>query len=1165
MVAKLIAWALDSPVVVLLLVSALIVVGGYAFTHVNVEAYPDPAPAIIEIVAQYPGRSAEEIERQVTIPLEVALAGMPGLKYTRAKSMFGLAHIRNQFEYGIEYEAAKQQVINRLQGIELPDGVVPQISPASPIGEIMRYTLSNPRDADGHPIYTLNDLKSLQDWTLQREFRRVPRVAGVVSSGGEVKRYEVRPDPDRLKEYGITLDQLQDAVAKSNANVGGDYIVHGASIQVVRVIGLIGGGEDPMQTAMQMPTPAKAAEYLRAEEASRIQEIRSIVIASTNNVPIRVEHVVDGGPLRPGDPPAERGVIVNHHTRQGQLAIRRPVEKDQSEKDDLVDEGIAKEWEDAPDEVQGIILLRKGEQSIPALADVKAKIEELNETPGRLLPGVKIRVFYDRARLIDMTTETVHENLAVGLTLVTVILLMFLSNIRSALIVAINIPLALLFAFCVLYLRGKSANLLSIGAVDFGIIVDSSVIMVENIYRRLRAGENANLPLKNRILLASREVERSLFFSTIIMVCAMLPLFTMKGPEGQIFGPMADTYAFALGGALLLALTLSPVLCMLFFKHLKPSGDNFLVRWIRAGYLRQLKWALGHRYLVAGFFAVLVFGTVAVMPFMGREFMPELEEGNMIVRGTFPVNVSLEEAVKKSAIARRIMTSFPEVRLATSQIGRPDDGTDPTGYFNAECFVPLLPPDEWPVIPELGRKRTKEELIHDMNQELSEKLVGINWDFSQMIRDNVLESLSGVKGENSVKIIGPDLEKLEDLAEQFSSVLSSVPGVVDPGIFHIRGQSNLAFRVDRDKCKLWNVSVDEIEDVVETAVGGKCFSQMIEGERSFDITLRWPKDLRRNEEEILDIPVDVIKNTITGPLASTQSTPISGGSTVLSSTGTSLSMPSVTGSTYNSTADTMSLVPRRRLRDLVTPQDEHGNPDPHGKFLRPGASIISREEGKRLIAVKFSVRGRDLASTVAEAQAKTAAMLKPPYKAVWSGEFQQMQEAEHRMVIVVVLSLVLIMVILYVAFKSLLDAMVVLVNVVAMSLGGIWTLFATGLHFNISAAVGFISILGVAVMNGLLMVSAFNQMRHNGEPLIDALMKGTERRIRPVTITASSAILGLLPAAFSTRIGAQSQRPLAIVVVGGMLMTLFFVNLVPVLYSFYGARDPVEGSGHLAE
>jgi len=1163
MVAKLIAWALDSPVVVLLLAVALLTVGGYAFTHVNVEAYPDPAPAIIEIVAQYPGRSAEEIERQVTIPLEVALAGMPGLKYTRSKSMFGLAHVRNQFEYGIEYEQAKQQVINRLQSINLPAGVVPQISPASPIGEIVRYTLTNPVDADGRPIYTLNDLKSLQDWTLQREFRRVPRVAGVVSSGGEVKRYEIQPDPDRLKEYGITLDQLQQAVAKSNANVGGDYIEHGASIQVVRVIGLIGGGEDPLQSAMQLPTATKAAAFLRAEEARRIQEIRSIVIASTNNVPIRVEHVVDGGPLRPDDALAERGVLVNHHTRQGQLAITRPV-IDQNGTD-LLDANGEKIWEDAPDEVQGIILLRKGEQSIPALTDVKAKIDELNSIPGYMLPGVKIRVFYDRAKLIGMTTETVHENLAVGMVLVTVILLMFLSNVRSALIVAINIPLALLFAFFVLFVRGKSANLLSIGAVDFGIIVDSSVIMVENIYRRLSAGENANLPLKDRILIASREVERSLFFSTIIMVFALLPLFTMKGPEGQIFGPMADTYAFALGGALLLALTLSPVLCLLLFKHLKPSKDNFLVRWIKAGYVGQLNWALRHRYIAVGFFAGLVSLTIAIMPFMGREFMPELEEGNMVVRGTFPVNVSLAEAVEKSKIARKIITSFPEVRLATSQIGRPDDGTDPTGYYNAECFVPLLPPSDWPKIPALGRPRSKEELIRDMNNLLSRDLIGINWDFSQMIRDNVLESLSGVKGENSVKIIGPELEELELLAEKLSGILSSVPGVVDPGVFHIRGQSNLAFRVDREKCKLWNVSVDKIEDVVETAVGGKCFSQMIEGERAFDITLRWPTELRQNEEQILDIPVDVVENTITGPVASTRSTPISGASTILSSTGTSLSMPNLTGSAFNSISDTMSLVPRRRLRDLVSPQDANGSPDPKGSFLQPGASLISREDGHRLIAVKFGVRGRDLASAVAEAQAKTASQLKPPYRAVWSGEFQQMQEAEHRMMVVVGVSLVLILVMLYLAFKSLLDAMVIFANVVAMSLGGIWMLLATGLHFNISAAVGFISILGVAVMNGLLMVSAFNQLRYNGTPLHEAIVKGTERLIRPVTMTALAAILGLLPAAFSTRIGSQSQRPLAIVVVGGMLMTLFFVNLVPVLYSFYGHREPVEGSGHLAE
>ncbi|MBI2826744.1 MAG: efflux RND transporter permease subunit [Planctomycetia bacterium] len=1161
MVAKLVRWALDSPVVVLLLAAALILVGGYAFLHVNVEAYPDPAPAIVEVVAQFPGASAEQVEQQVTIPLEVALAGIPGLKYTRSKSMFGLSHLRNQFEYGVDYEKARQQVINRLQSLDLPGGVTPQISPASPIGEIVRYTLTNPKDAQGHPIYTLSDLKALNDWTLQREFRRVRRVAGVVSSGGEVKRYEIHPDPDRLKEYGISLDQLQDAVAQSNANVGGDYILHGPSIQVVRGIGLIGGGDDPLQTAMRMKTPQEAAAYLRAEENRRIQEMRRVVIASTNNVPIRVEHVVDGGPVRTNDVLGRRGVVVGHHTRQGRLAITRPVQD--ADGKDVFDRNGQRTSADAEDEIQGIILLRKGEQSIPALKDVAAKIEELNK-PGRLLPGVKIDVFYDRERLIDVTTETVRENLAVGLILVTIILLMFLSNIRSALIVAINIPLALLFAFGVLFLRGKSANLLSIGAVDFGIIVDSSVIMVENIYRRLSTGANANLSLKDRILLASHEVERSLFYSTIIMVCALLPLFTMQGPEGQIFGPMADTYAFALGGALLLALTLSPVLCLILFQRLKSSGDNFLVRWIKSGYLRQLNWALEHRYLAVGFFAALVGITLAVLPLLGREFMPELEEGNMIVRGTFPVNVSLEEVVDKARIARHLMIQYPEIRLVTSQIGRPDDGTDPTGYYNVECFVPLYRRDQWPKHD--GRRRTKAELIRDMNDDLSRNLVGINWDFSQMIRDNVMESLSGVKGENSVKIFGPELDELERLAEQVTGVLSSVEGVSDPGVFHIRGQSNLAFMPDRDKCALWSVSAADIGDVIQTAVGGKPFSKMIEGERSFDITLRWPEGLRKNEEQILDIPVDVVKNNVTtGPVASLPSTTLSGASVGLSTIGSSQSMPSLTGSSFNATADNVNRVPRRRLRDLVTPIDAKGNPDPNGKFVRPGASMISREQGKRLIAVKFGVRGRDLASTVAEAQAKTASLLESPYEAVWSGEFQQMQEAEHRMVLVVSLALVLIMVMLYLAFHSLLDALVIFANVVAMSLGGIWTLLITGLNFNISAAVGFISILGVAVMNGLLMVSAYNQLRFQGVPLREAVVKGTEKLIRPVTMTALAAILGLLPAAFSTRIGSQSQRPLAIVVVGGMLMTLFFVNLVPVLYSFYGSREPVEGAGHLAE
>ncbi|HEX3724699.1 MAG TPA: efflux RND transporter permease subunit, partial [Pirellulales bacterium] len=533
-------------------------------------------------------------------------------------------------------------------------------------------------------MYTANDLKSLNDWTLVREFRRVQRIAGVVSSGLQVKRYEIQPDPDRLKEYGITLDQLQTAISQSNANVGGNYIVRGSSIEIVRGIGLIGGGEDPMTLAMAAATPEEAAAILRDEENRRIKEIRQIVITATNSVPIRVEHVVDGGPLGRGEAIGARGVIVGHQTRQGQLGIRRPVLDEEGE--EIVKADGEREFLDEPDKVQGIILLRKNEHSIPALRDVLAKVDELNTSPGRLLPGVKIEAFYNRARLIDVTTETVHENLILGMVLVTVILLMFLSNIRSALIVAINIPLALMFAFAVLFLRGKSANLLSIGAVDFGIIVDSSVIMVENIYRHISSGEHAGLSLRERILRSCREVERSLFFTTAIMVCAFLPLFTMKGPEGQIFGPMADTYAFALGGALILALTVAPVLCLLSFKNLRPARDNFFVRTLKQRYLRQLDQCLRYRWVTMGVMGGLVLLTMGLLPFLGREFMPELEEGNMIVRGTFPVNVSMEEAALVSSKARAIMWKFPEVMLCTSQIGRPDDGTDPTGYYNVECF-----------------------------------------------------------------------------------------------------------------------------------------------------------------------------------------------------------------------------------------------------------------------------------------------------------------------------------------------------------------------------------------------------------------------------------------------------------------------------------------------
>ncbi|HEV3003872.1 MAG TPA: efflux RND transporter permease subunit, partial [Pirellulales bacterium] len=579
MAYRLIQWALNNPLIVILLAIGLIVVGVHSFRNVNVEAYPDPAPAIIEVIAQYPGASAEEVERQVSIPLEVATSAMPMLKYTRTKSLFGLSHMRLQFEYGLDFYKARQEVINRLQFVDnLPPGLQPTLSPQSPTGEILRYTLGSPKDPMGHDIYTLNDLKALQDWVLERQFRRVPRIIDIVSSGGTVKRYEVRPDPEKLLQYGINLQQLQDAITDNNGNRGGNYLFEGDNMFNVRGIGLIGFGLDPTRApeVLDAKRPIDAAMYLREQEGLRMQRIRETVITAINNVPIRVDNLVEGGPLRYADDIGNQGVKVWRQPRLGKVSLSRP--KRDRNGHEMRDKHGKVAWENETDRVQGIVLLRKGEDSLPALRDLNEKIEELNGPEGPLLPGVQIEPYYDRTDLINVTTETVQENLLVGMVLVTLILLMFVSNVRSALIVAINIPMALLFAFSVLFLRGKSANLLSIGAVDFGIIVDSSVIMVENIYRHISSGEYADLPLKERILRACREVERSLFFTTAIMVCAFLPLFTMKGPEGQIFGPMADTYAFALGGALILALTVAPVLCVLLFRNLKPSEDNLMVR-----------------------------------------------------------------------------------------------------------------------------------------------------------------------------------------------------------------------------------------------------------------------------------------------------------------------------------------------------------------------------------------------------------------------------------------------------------------------------------------------------------------------------------------------------------------------------------------------------------
>ena len=1165
MIKSLIHWAVHSRLVVLLLAAGLMLFGIYSFHQVNVEAYPDPAPPIIEVIAQYPGYSAEEVERQVTIPLEVALSSMPGLQYTRSESLFELSHIRNQFNYGVDPLAARQEVINRLQFIQLPPGVTPQISPESPTGEILRYTLRNPKDASGKPIYSLNDLKSLEDYTLERLYRRLPRIIDVVSFGGTVKRYEIHPDPARLRRYGITLQQVKDAVSGSNANIGGQYIVSGETVQVVRGLGLLGQGRDPMDKAFALQDPVEARDVLRAEEEQRIREIRQVVLKSADNVPVLIDDVVEGGPLKPGQPVGEEGVVVGHQTRLGRVMVSQP-QKD-SQGNDAQDEHGHRQWDDDDDAIQAIVLLRKGEESLPALQDVGALTKELNENAGRILPGVKIEVLYDRRSLIHVTTDTVQENLLVGMVLVTAVLLMFLSSVRTALIVAINVPLALLFAFSMLFLRGKSANLLSIGAVDFGIIVDSSVIMVENIFRHLQSGLHADQPMRQRVIHASGEVQRSLLYSTAVMVCAFLPLFTMAGPEGQIFGPMADTYAFALAGAMLLALTLSPVLCTFLLKNVKSKGDNFLVHWLQVSYQRQLQRCIRHRWLTLAAFVGVLTATVCTLPFLGREFMPELEEGNLWIRGTCPLNSSLDETVRRATLSREIMKQYPEVETIIVQVGRPDDGTDATGFYNSEYFVTLKPQSQWPTPTGMSRHRTKPELVEAMSQELDRTLIGVDWSFSQNIRDNVMESLSGVKGENSIKIIGPDLAELERLGDKVLHAISGVDGMVDAGVFHIMGQSNLTFPPDRQRGARWGVSVADVNEAIGTPVGGKAFSQMIEGERSFDIALRFPERLRQDGAAILEIPVDISRNAVSSSAAPNTSPtlttgPASGPSTV----GSSNALPAATGSAGNALLNDPSQTPRRRLRDLVTPLGPDGRPDPNGSFVQPGASEIYREQGERLIAIKFGVRGRDLASVVEDAQNRTASLVQPPYRMVWSGEFLEMQQAEGRLLLVVPLAVAMVVVLLYLAFHSLVDVGLVLSSVLLLFCGGIWALFFTGTHFSISAAVGFISIFGVTVMNSLLLVSSIHRLRLNGLPMEEAILRGAANRLRPMMMIALAAILGLLPAALSTRIGAQSQQPLAIVVIGGMLTDLLLNRYAtPVLYSVFRRQMPAPEAAKLAE
>ncbi|MGE5756516.1 MAG: efflux RND transporter permease subunit, partial [Planctomycetaceae bacterium] len=718
-----------------------------------------------------------------------------------------------------------------------------------------------------------------------------------------------------------------------------------------------------------------------------------------------------------------------------------------------------------------------------------------------LLPvGMHLKVFNQRTDLVHVTTHNVLHNLIVGMVLVIAVLFIFLGDLASAGIVALMIPLALLFSVSVLYMQGKSANLLSIGAVDFGIIVDSSVIIVENIYRHITArGADRTRPLIDRIADASHEIERALFFSTTIIVCAFIPLFSMTGPEGALFGPMANTYAFAICGALLLAVSLTPVLCSFLFRHKKEEKETFIDRIMKLRYLTMLNRVLSHRYLLLTVMGGLLAATIWMIPQLGGEFMPQLEEGNLWIRALLPRTVSLEEAARMAPRLREVIASIPEIRGVMSHVGRPDDGTDVTSFFNLEFNAPLRPMEQWR--PGMTREKIQDELMVKFRE-----FPSVNFNFSQLIRDNVEEALSGVKGANSVKLFGNDLKVLEEAGRRTAEILKTVRGIENVGLFHIVGQPNLEIEIDRRACARYGVNVADVESAVQVAIGGRAFSQMVEGEKLYDIVLRLPLDLRDDPNVISRITID------TPPSADGQ--------------------PGVR-------------IPLAQLARI----------HPH----KPGAAYIYRENNRRFIPIKFSVRGRDLASAIAEAQRKVddpkaGAKLPPGYEIEWSGEFAQMQEANARLLWIVPLSLGLIMTLLYTAFNSLKDALLVMGNVVEAAMGGIWALYLTGTPFSISAAVGFISVFGVAVQDGVLLISYFNQLRTAGLPVREAVMRGAELRVRPVVMTSLTAALGLLPAALATSIGSQAQKPLAIVVVGAMLITLFLTRyMMPVLYTFFPA------------
>ena len=993
-------------VLIVIALLALIAAGAFAFVNLDIEAYPDPSPPLVEIITQNPSWSAEEMEQQITVPLETTINGTPHLDYVRSISIFGLSDVKLYFDFDSDYFYDRQEVLNRLQTVTLPQGLQPQLSPWSPIGEIYRYQL------DGQD-YSLNSLKATQDWLVRRELKQVPGVIDIVTFGGTTKQYQVDLDPQKLIQYNIPVQQIFSAVAASNSNSGGNYLTVGSQSVNLRGLGLL----------------------------RNLDDIGNVVVASNKGVPVLLK---------------ELGSI--HEGFQQRLG-----KTGRDKQSDII---------------EGIVLLNRGAESLPALDALRKKIRLLNST--LLPPGMKIKTIYDRTELIGITTETVRHVILIGLVLVTILLAVMLGDWHLTLVAALTIPFAVLFAFGLMVLTGHSANLISIGAIDFGILVDASIVVLEAIYRDLNnrvLGEPISGLIANATALAARPV----LFATAIIVVAFIPLFTMKGVPGKIFSPMSLTYSFALTGALIFALFFAPVLAS-YGANKVSSEETRVSHFLRRHYERWLNFVLRNPKTIWSVAALLLLATVVAFHFVGGEFMPALEEGNLWVRATLPQDISFESSTALADRFREDLHSFPEVTQVVSQTGRPDDGTDVTSFNNIEMLVGLKAAGQWP------GHISKEQLIAQMQNRL-QKYTGVDFNFSQNIQDNVEEAMSGVKGENSLKLFGDDFDVLTQKANEIASVMSQVQGVQDIGVFRVNGQPNLMISVDRNRAARYGVLPGDVNAVVQTAIGGSPVTQVIEGDRRFDLTVRFKQEFRQSPESIRAL----LLNTPDG-----------------------------------------GRVPLGQVADVS---------------FREGAFMIYRENDRRYIPVKFSVRGRDLATTMEDLQERIRDKVKLPsgYSYDWAGEFDSLRKEQRRLALVIPVSLAVILVLLFIQFHSWKDALIVLAILPFAATGGIWVLLITGTAFSISAAVGFTSLIGVATLGAVVFMAGVRRAQREAGGM-RGLVLGSLEQMRPVLMACLAAGLGLLPAALSNRIGAQAQQPLARVVVGGMVTTaICILALLPLL------------------